>query len=407
MLSKEPLHEIQARADDAAASVAAGFARPLLRLPGTMLAAVESPGPRRLLPGPWHYWWQAHYVDALVDAALRGAPDAARQAHLLVRTIVLRNGLRATNWYFDDMAWLALALGRLDALLPARFARRQDDGGARAPALRPHRRILAALTAALRSAHTLQLGGGLYWNRRRTFKNTPATAPAALHFARSGERERAQALVDWLNTVLLDSATGLYLDGIKPAATAPVSAPDPAPGTRAGDGGGLPAAASGSRHGADRDPGDPVLERAVFTYNQGPVLGALLELGGPANLARAAELVSAVRQELTHAGTAVLITHGTGDAGLFTGILCRYLAQAALSPTLPAEQRDQAAALVDATAEALWEGRTKRGRVTVFSPHPLEPAEQHYPAGTGVELSTQLSAWMIMEAAARVRRGQH
>ncbi|WAP51738.1 hypothetical protein OL239_18730 [Arthrobacter sp. ATA002] len=232
--------------------------------------------------------------------------------------------------------------------------------------------MLASLTGALRSAHTTAYGGGLYWNRRRTFKNTPATAPAALHFARSGDRERAQSLVDWLNAVLLDPRTGLYLDGIKPAA-------------------------SGSK--------DPIVERAVFTYNQGPVLGALLELGGPANLDRAAELVGAVRTELTHAGTAVLITHGTGDAGLFTGILCRYLALAAVSPTLSMPRRDEAAELVAATARELWAGRTKHGERTVFSPHPLQPAEQQYPAGTAVGLSTQLSAWMILEAAARVRRG--
>lgn len=403
MLSSEPLHEIQARADVAAASVTDAFARPLFGLPGTELAAVQSPAPRHVLPGPWHYWWQAHYVDALVDAALRGAPDAARRAHVVVRSIRLRNGLRATNWYFDDMAWLALAVSRLDALVPARRSGRRPDDGPRVPSALPHPRMLSALTGALRSAHTMELGGGLYWNRRRSFKNTPATAPAALHFARNGERERAQALVDWLNTTLLDPETGLYLDGIKPGAdNRPDSGSNPGSGNpdsgNPGTSGGFTPAEGG------RSP-RPVLERAVFTYNQGPVLGALLELGGPANLARAAELINAVRTELTHPGTSVLMTHGIGDAGLFTGILCRYLASAAVSPTLPPDQRERAAELVDATANALWEGRTKRGTRTVFSPHPLEPAERHYPPGTGVGLSTQLSAWIILEAAARIRRG--
>lgn len=373
MLPEEPLHEIQARADDAAASVTAAFSRPLLGIPGTKLASIQSPKRRTLLPGPWHYWWQAHYVDVLVDAALRGSPLAVQHANQLVRTIRLRNGLRATNWYFDDMAWLALAVARLDALVPTRPVRAQSrDGGDPPVKIRPHPRMLSSLGEALRSAHNRDFGGGLYWNRRRTFKNTPATAPAALYFARSGDRERAQSLVDWLNDVLLDPGTGLYLDGIK------------APPSRSGE---------------------PVLERAVFTYNQGPILGALLELGGPANVTRAADLVQAVGSELTHAGTSVLITHGTGDAGLFTGILCRYLALAAVSPTIPSSRRQEAAELVSATAQELWAGRTKRGQWSVFSPHPLEPAEQHYPAGTGVGLSTQLSAWMILEAAARVRRG--
>ncbi|MBP3044761.1 glycosyl hydrolase [Arthrobacter jiangjiafuii] len=379
MPDEEPLHDIPARASHAAASVTAAFARPVFGLPGTRLAAVQSPAPRRILPGPWHYWWQAHYVDALVDAALRGAPDAAAQAQLAVRSIRLRNGLRATNWFFDDMAWLALAVGRLDSLQPdGRPGRtlpdtyQEGDGGAPAAKARPHPQMMAALTEALRSAHTPEFGGGLFWNRKRTFKNTPATAPAALHFARTGDRERAQSLVDWLNAVLLDPQRGLYLDGIKAAG--------PSGGT--------------------------VLEGAVFTYNQGPVLGALLELGGPANLSRAAELIAAVRTRLTHPGSAVLLTHGTGDAGLFTGILCRYLALAAVSATLPAEARKQAAELVSSTADAVWAGRAARNGHSVFSPHPLEPAGQHYPAGAAVGLSTQLSAWIILEAAVRVERGQ-
>jgi hypothetical protein len=36
----------------------------------------------------------------------------------------------------------------------------------------------------------------------------------------------------------------------------------------------------------------------------------------------------------------------------------------------------------------------------LFSPNPLSPATETYPAGAGVELSTQLQAWMTFEAAA-------
>ena len=152
--------------------------------------------------------------------------------------------------------------------------------------------------------------------------------------------------------------------------------------------------------------GRPQLEPRLFTYNQGPVLGALLELGGSANLSRAAALIDAVRDHLSDdaGGARVLQAHGTGDAGLFTGILARYLAQAAVSPALAEPSRRTAALLVDATAQAFWEGRGKRADWLLFSSRPLLPAAESYPGGSPVELSTQLQAWMVLEAAARVRR---
>ncbi|UWX97453.1 glycosyl hydrolase [Arthrobacter zhaoxinii] len=358
------------RAEAAARTVSTAFGRQLAGLPGTHLAATRRPASRlQQLRQPWHYWWQAHYLDALIDAALRERrtgtpfrgpehPSAADLAPALVRTIGLRNRMRYTNRFYDDMAWLALAVGRLNGLSGSRDRQR------------PYRKILSTLNAALESAHTPELGGGIYWNKDRNFKNTPATAPAALHFVRTGSRDRAQELVDWLNATVLDPQTGLYLDGVKVVR------------------------------------GRPQLESTVFTYNQGPALGALLELGGSTNLARAAELITAVDTHLTDddGASRVLRTHGTGDGGLFTGILARYLAQAAVSPALPEPSRRTAAALVESTARALWEGRSKRADWILFSARPLQPAAVSYPGGTAVELSTQLQAWMLLEASARVQR---
>ncbi|MGZ4662577.1 MAG: glycoside hydrolase family 76 protein, partial [Arthrobacter sp.] len=96
---------------------------------------------------------------------------------------------------------------------------------------------------------------------------------------------------------------------------------------------------------------------------------------------------------------------------LFTGILVRYLALAALNEGLPAEPRATAATLVNDTAQALWEGRrilpahdrlARRGSHLVFSNRTELPARRTYPEGAAVELSTQLQAWMILEAAAAI-----
>lgn len=371
MPEAEPI-DWQDRANAAARSVTALFGRRLLFLPGTHLAAVQWPSKRlKYLLQPWHYWWQAHYVDCLVDAGARepaaeavfdgGArPGPGRLASRLVTTIRLRNAFTFVNNYYDDMAWLALATHRLENLA-------QDSRRARS---RRNARIRQTLTLQFDSASTDDLGGGTFWSKKRDFKNTPATAPVALYYARTGQQAKAQRLVDWLNAVLFDESAGLYLDGAR-----------------------LNAA------------GGVVVEGSVYTYNQGPVLGALLELGGQANLARAAALVGAVSQRLTVGGRPVIRGEGGGDGGLFTGILVRYLALAARDERLPAGIRATARNLVTGTAEAFWAGRTEKDNGTlVFSPQPHLPAGGEYPAGAAVELSTQLQAWMALEAAAGLNR---
>ena len=440
--TSDPHDGWQEKANHAARSVTALFGRRLLFLPGTHLGAIlwqgnqprahtqapagqrpapagqeEDPGQeqgsgqeqgaagwpqrwlatlRRARPAaalllPWHYWWQAHYVDCLVDTGRRelggGAtpaarfngpqrPSAGRLASRLVTGIRLRNALTFVNNYYDDMAWLALATLRLDSL--AEESRR--------PGRRRNAAVRASLTLQFDAACTDDLGGGTFWSKKRDFKNTPATAPVALFYARTGQQAKAQALLDWLDATLFDPDQELYLDGARltPA-------------------------------------GEVVLERAVYTYNQGPVLGALLEVGGDANLARAAVLVESVRRRLTIPAApstqdgsmqrSVLRCDGTGDGGLFTGILCRYLALAAADPRLPGSTRDTAARLVTDTAEAFWTGRRLVGNGeagprlagrSIFSMHAAQPAAATYPPGAAVELSTQLQAWMTLEAAASV-----
>ncbi len=376
----------QTRANEAARSVTAVFGQSLFFLPGTHIGATHRPSRRvQNLFRPWHYWWQAHYVDCLVDAGRRelgnGAtpaaryngpdkPSAGRLASRLVTGIRLRNLFTVVNSYYDDMAWLALATLRLEDL--ARDTRR--------PGARRNARVRKTLTLQFDSATTDDLGGGTFWSKKRDFKNTPATAPVALYYARTGNPAKAQALLDWLDARLFDPDQALYLDGLRISAT-----------------------------------GEAVVERGIYTYNQGPVLGALLELGGEANLARAAAVVDAVARSLTRplgdaAGTRVLRCDGTGDGGLFTGILSRYLALAASDPRLPATTRGTAGRLVLDTAEAFWTGRrlitaaeplARHQGMPLFSVYPETPAGTTYPEGSTVELSTQLQAWMVLEAAAK------
>ncbi|HET7800273.1 MAG TPA: glycoside hydrolase family 76 protein, partial [Humibacillus xanthopallidus] len=249
---------------------------------------------------------------------------------------------------------------------------------------RPQRRLRSAerdLTRQLSSALTKELGGGLYWSVERDFKNVPASAPAALHLARLGRVEEARGIVDWLYTRLWSAESGLFLDGVRLTPS----------------------------QGPARSPRAEVIVPDIWSYNQGTVLGALVTLGDEQSLRRAADLVAAVHDRLTTEadGIRLLRTHGDGDGGLFTGILGRYLALAATTEGLSHDARDTARRLVTATADGLWRGRDLRGRdrtsaVAVWSPDPRSPARTSQPPGARVELSTQVQAWMLLEAAATV-----
>lgn len=362
--SPDSPHPASERADEAARSVIQTFGHRLCGLPGTHVASPSHPRPPRS-DLRWNYWWQAHYLDGLVDAAerhRRGGDERAARTYLglgrrLLRTVWLRNLGRFTNDFYDDMAWLILAAGRLRAA--------EESLGL--PPGRPVRQAVRRIAPQLLSATTDDLGGGLYWTTRRDRKNVPATAPAAIHFAQTGDAARARTLIDWIYATLYDEAQGLVLD------TAYV---------------------------------DGRVDRTVYTYNQGVVLGALLALGDADDLSRAARLIEAVdAHQRSEDGAPILRTHGDGDGGLFTGILARYLAVAARDARLAPHARFRAAALVRATAQALWDGSDVRrldGPARVFSPAPGVPAVESLPPGARLELTPQLQAWTILEAAAQL-----
>lgn len=320
------------RAELAAQRVEQRFVRRLWGLPGTALGVKRSPpeaGDRRFVH--WDYWWQAHLLDAELDAALRRGLGTAL-VRRLARGIRLRNARGWTNTYYDDMAWLALALERGTRL-----------------GLVEQPRALAVLERTLLAAW--HPGGdpardpAVPWHVGSDYFNVPANAPVALFLLRRGHVEHAVALANWMHAVLLDDATGLYVDGIRR---------------------------------------DGRVERNFYSYCQGVPLQLEAELSvalpgsaGREHRARAVALIAAIEAHCTEGGA----LHGdrTGDAGLFDAICCRYLVDA--PPLLDDERSAQrAAGIVRATA-------------------------QQIPAGAGPrELAASVGEWMILEAAARLTR---
>ncbi|WP_370969573.1 glycoside hydrolase family 76 protein [Amycolatopsis sp. cg9] len=329
---------------DVSAAEHAVTARHLSRvwgLPGTVLGRSGWPpsGGQRL-HWHWNYWWQAHLLDTLVDAQSR-APSPARLASIraFTRSVRLRNFGRWTNDYYDDIAWLGLALQRVSAL-------GIDVGPA-----------LAAIDTQLLSGWTPAAGGGIWWRRGDDFKNAPANGPAAIFHARSGNLTRAQAMRDWLSSTLVDPGTGLVWDGIR------------------------------------ADTGE--LVKHIFTYCQGVYLGACLELSAWDDAART---VRAVAEHCAPGG--VIRGQGGGDGGLFAAILARYLALAARS--LPEPEAATARALVLTSAEACWSGAFDAPEGPLFSaywdrPAPALPLPDDAPER---DLSVQVGGWMLLEAAA-------
>lgn len=354
------------RAASAEAAIATRHLRKLWGLPGTQLGVVAWPAAakqRRF--GTWHYWWQAHLLDNLVDAQLRDPkPERLTSINRQIRGHRLRNVGRWTNDYYDDMAWLALALERAGRL---------------AGVARP--KALHKLADQFLTSWVPEDGGGIPWRKQDQFFNAPANGPAAIFLARyEGRLRRAQQMADWIDETLIDPDTHLVFDGIK----------------------------GGS------------LVRAQYTYCQGVVLGAETELAArtedPRHAERVHRLVAAVAEHMAPGG--VIKGAGGGDGGLFNGILARYLALVATDLPGDAEAdvtaRETAAKLVLTSGRAAWENRQTAEGLPLFAAFWDRPAELPT-AGTkdaqfveGAvnsseiperDLSVQLAGWMLMEAA--------
>ena len=299
-----------------------------------------APG-RRLLPTPqWHYWWQAHALDAVVDAVARTGDAPTRDrvaAHL--KGIVRRNGGRISNDYYDDMAWMGLALMRADEVAGV-----------------DTRALVAELWADIQRGWDGR-HGGIVWRRGDTYTNTPANAPSAILAARLHRRhgvradlEWARRIADWEQATLVDPATGVVWDGIHPDS-------------------------------------DPEPSRDLHTYNQGTVVGAEIELfritGDREHLDRARRTATAAIERFSDPVSGLLPPEGTGDGGLFKGILARYLADLLA---------------LDESADGKLRAALRRNgeAVSQAAGQPVA-ADWRHPDGGDRSLSTHLSAVLLLE----------
>jgi predicted alpha-1,6-mannanase (GH76 family) len=354
------------RAASAEAAVARRHLKKLWGLPGTQLGVVAwPPTSNDTRFRTWHYWWQAHLLDALVDAQVRDPkPDRVAQITRQIHGHQLRNNGSWVNDYYDDMAWLALALERVGRL-----------AGIDKPS------ALKKLSEQFVNAWVPEDGGGIPWRKQDQFFNAPANGPAGIFLARYGDRlRRAQQMADWIDENLLDPETHLIFDGLK----------------------------AGS------------LVRAQYTYCQGVVVGLETELANRTTDERHGQrvrrLIAAISKEMAPEG--VLKGAGGGDGGLFNGVTARYLALAATElPGSGADDvaaRDTARTIVLNSAESAWDNRQSIDGLPLFGPFwdrtavvpTAASGEAQFVEGAvnssqvpERDMSVQISGWILMEAA--------
>lgn len=383
------------RADLAESAINERHATRLWGIPRTNLAVVSwPPTTKERLFVHWHYWWQAHYLDCQVDAALRRATRARRtRIRDTITGIRIRNLSKLTkNNYYDDKAWLALAMdraGHLDKVSPTKALAPLEEN------------IVAGIDS---------LTGVLPWRTGETFYNVPSNGPAAIMMARTGRLAEARTVTDWMFDHLLND-DGLMMDGLRMRMHGPEIVEN------------LHPYCQGVALGACLEIALALREQAGFDHTDEIVDVHDAERADEAMiyLTRIRGLVQAVAVHMATPAGVIDWDTGDGDGGLFKGILVRYLADVAVR--LPADSpanravKKIAARLVTASAHSVWNRRLEVDGLPVFAtdwtadarlPHNYGLAPSTLPEAIGViriderDLSVQLSGWMLLEAAARV-----
>jgi predicted alpha-1,6-mannanase (GH76 family) len=300
----------------------------------------------------FHYWWNAHVLDVLVDAHLRGQDQEAMMLTIL-KGIKSNNNDQFPIDYYDDMEWLALA-------------------SLRAYHATGNQEFLEAtniLWEDIKTGWNDYQGGGIAWRKNQLdYKNTPANAPAVILAARLYKELQdpddlawAKKIYQWQKSHLVDKKTGLVWDGV-------------------------------NRNGDQK-----IDKNWRFTYNQGVYIGAAMELyeltRDEVYLNDAIKTADFVISDDHLAPAGILKSEGGGDGGLFKGILVRYMTEMILSGHLPEERKPAYSRFLRNNAISLYH-HIKRPQMLVGPAWNKE-------ADDVIDASIQLSGLMLLEAMAK------
>ena len=302
-----------------------------------------------------NYWWQAHGLNAIVDASIRVNDD--RYFNMISD---FHNGINKANNgyindYYDDMAWMGIAflrayeLTNIDKYLNTSHLLWQD----------------------IKKGWNDNNGGGIAWNKQLlNYKNTPSNATTAILSFRLYNITQdkiylnlGEKIMIWLQKILVDNSSGMVWDGI------------------------------------GRTDANQIDDNWLFTYNQGIYIGACIELYKISNneIWRERAIKTADNAINAFAGNFNIIKdEGAGDGGLFKGILIRYLKYLSDQPFLERNKSDIYKSVIKSNSERLWD----LGKSSTF-PYTFNSDWNVSPSGE-IDLSVQLSGVFLLEACADI-----
>lgn len=306
----------------------------------------------------FHYWWNAHALDVLVDAYERTKqPVYLHKMKALLTGIKHANGGKYQIEFNDDMQWLGIAC--------VRAYQATND--------KQYLDVANELWTEVKKGWTPVHGGGVMWrtdtpNEKNACSNGPAAILALKLYEvnkESSDLEWAKRIYEWQKRTLVDSATGLVWDNIS------------------------------------LKNNKAVINKKVFTYNVGTYIGAATALytftKNKVYLADALQSAQStmVSPLLTRSG--VLRPEGQGDGGLFKGILIRYFTALALHPDVSSNDSRRFISFLKFNAETFRSSGIHR-------PAMLSSPDWQKATAAKTDLSTQLSGLMLLEAMAKVAR---
>ncbi len=301
------------------------------------------------------YWPQAHALDIAVDGYLRtSSANYKTRMNDLLAGVYAKNGNTWLNFYYDDMEWMALANLRAYAVT--------NDVA--------FKNVTDVLWTDIKNGWSDALGGGIWWRKDNSSKNTPSNMPAAILAARlyeafgnADDLAWAKKIYDWEKSVLYESATGLVYDNI---------------------------AADGTKNTSWK-----------FTYNQGTFIGAALELYKiTKDVTYLNDAIKAADYTLNsgfYTLGGVLKDEGGGDGGLFKGVFVRYFNRLIVEGGVEAGKKTSYINFIKKCGETMWNYGTNKNNTLFGSNWNMAP-------GNGVDFTVQESGVMLLEALAELKK---
>tara|TARA_R110002050_G_scaffold268550_1_gene410696 strand:+ start:45458 stop:46615 length:1158 start_codon:yes stop_codon:yes gene_type:complete len=309
----------------------------------------------------FHYWPNGHALHALTDGFVRtGDASYLPKMNALVKGIKSKNGNTYQNVFNDDMLWLA------NASVRAYVATNDTE----------YKDIAEFLWADIITSYSDVFGGGITWKKdtpklKNAVSNGPAIVLAMRLYALNNDPvylDWAKNLYEWQKSNLVDPLTGLvwdHIEEINGVAT--------------------------------------VKKDWIFTYNMGTWIGSGVKLyeatGEEMYLLDAIKSAKSLMTNPNLTTEGLLKDEGDGDGGLFKGILVRYYTDLILSPGLNINDKNDFVKFLKFNIETFHTNGLSKP--DMMSGHNWREA----PTGK-VDLTTQLSGVMLIEAAAKLEAAE-